>query len=325
MKSSHFDLGRPFGGQVHESFCFKSERGDHCARLLDTWEALFPDFNLLGPVFMIMPAPHAVLARVTRQTEFTASLSELIDTRNDLFLDPPQIARGLLVEETGAPGQKRVGFQFFNHAGKGLLKILLTNQSNLEWFGNMVGYYVVPPAAEEPAPPCLPAPPSGISSTDSLDGLRLLWPFFLRNPTAQALAGTAFSRLEAAERIGSALSRPVPAGILGSVLRLAKRYALPLHLRLAGPAGSFQHSMVLRQLETCGGSWHGIGADGDMHFYPAEDQHYRISCYPEGNRLQHFLECFDAQGNFLGSLTSDGTDDNGHCIMWNHWLGHLSE
>lgn len=325
MKSSYFDLNLPFGGQVHESLCFKSERGDHCARLLDTWEALFPDFNLLGPVFMIMPAPHAVLARVTRQTEFTSSLSELIDTRNDLFLDPSQIAMGLLVEETGTPGQKRVGFQFFNHTGKGLLKILLTNQSNLEWFGNMVDYYVVSPATEEPPSPCLPHPKTGPASNDSPEDLRLLWPFFLRNPTAQTLPGTMLSRFEASERIGSALSRKVPSRILGSILRLVKRYALPLRLHLAGTAGSFQHSMVLQSLENCGESWHAIGADGDMHFYPSEEQRYRISCYPERDRLQHFLECFDGQGAFLGSLTCDGSSETSHCVMWNHWLGHLSE
>lgn len=144
--------------EVRPDACvYAEEDGTAAVALEENWLALFPRLRGLGGVLASVMAGPLSVAQTWMPPDFmrVPGSDILMESSSGSEIDMRRLGRVLAVVEQGQNGQELANLQFFDHAGVGCLKILLTNLSDLEAFHHLVADFGC--SCRMPAPPPFPA------------------------------------------------------------------------------------------------------------------------------------------------------------------------
>jgi|GEM_PF-2877687 len=282
---------------------FQAEGGELCATLDSRWEALLGALGGLGPVAIILHNPHLRIASITRRLDFQPEPESgtFVELSSGLMVDPGDWAYALAVEER-VPGGVIFGFQFFDHRGRGQLKLLLTRQARPAAFFDLLKAHVAggfPPEVERAdavAEPVVPTPtPPGRRL------LRRLWRVTRHETGGWFFPGLpGVSRLSVLRHVGQVYARPVAFESLIPLLLEARRAELPLRVTLFSHGAAHAICCLPRYVERCPEGLHLFDAESEFHLFSGEETLYWI--ISKGGHAA--VEIISTTGQRLGLIES---------------------
>ncbi len=293
---------------------FRAEGGEICVPLGNRWEELLGELEGLGPVALITHNSHVRLAALTAAPEFapepgSTSYTEL---RSGLHVESADWAYALAVQEEVILGTI-FGFQFFDHHGKGQLKILLSREAQIEHFLWMLRRHGVggyPPDPEAEVPGCGPSNPV----MPDREALRALWPI-----TRHEIGGHFFpglpgvTRLAAVQAVGEPYARQVGfEAVLAWILQLRRKGML---MRFSLYSRRLTHAATLapHRVERCPQGLHLFDQENELHFLRGEELLYWV-IRAGGHDA---LEVIDASGRRIGLISCGEPSE---APLWDRWL-----
>jgi putative heme degradation protein len=169
-------------------------------------------------------------------------------------------------------GASLFSLQFFDHAGRGEFKLLLTNGADLEFFFQFTHHYGLgenPPTATEIAEVVAPVEcPLALARAEDV---RALWPHLRHEVPGRWLAGRpGVSRLDALALLGKAVATEVSREALILAVLAARRHGWPLCLALDHAERRHEAALLPRWVESCAGALHLFDEGAEAHLFPEQ-------------------------------------------------------
>jgi putative heme degradation protein len=280
MDETHHNRGRTFAFTGQRPLrsgampgVFATGNGECCVWLAPLWEDLFSDLPQLGSVALIMHNEGAMLGATVPGVEFLAvpESEEFIEQHTGVSIRTTDLGSVLAVEEARS-GVSLLSLQFFDLAGRGEFKLLLTAGSDLEYFYQFTHHYGLD---ENPAPALLaaaspvPAPRSLVPAR--AEDVRALWPHLRHATPGRWLSGRpGVSRLDALALLGPAIAREVSREALILTVLTARRHGWVLRLALDREERRHETALVPRWVESCSGALHIFDEGAEAHLFPEQ-------------------------------------------------------
>lgn len=289
---------------TEESGLFVARDGQICLQLVPEWEELLGAISRLGPLGIVTSHGEMRQALCVSGIEFVPMPGGnvyvgLSDAGSELTLDAQDWMFALAVEEKTTLGTL-FGFQFFDHQGRGQMKILLANESNLDGFVGIAmrfGADGVPPDSVESDQPhaLVAAAQSGIAP--DVETVRCLWPRTRHNIAGRFFPGMpGVTRQAALRAVGHEWATPMEAEKLVRAILDARRKQTPLRCTLFNCHLAHSIKLMPRRLERCERFLHVFDEAAEFHVPLTDMDIWRLwhveSCsfsvdllLPQGDRL----------------------------------------
>jgi putative heme degradation protein len=287
---------------------FKTAVGDVCLCLHESWPSLLNDLGLLGPTILISRNEQLALAAPSYQLDFAPvpGRTEMIDLNSGLCLETGALGAVVTGQEARTGN---LGFHFFDWEGKGMLKVLLTPETDRDGFAQLARRY---------AKVCLPRGSQGFRSQTALRedpaadeasaGLQEAWASF--DPALEGNflpGGGGVGWLDALRLAGRDRAAFLTKAGLIKAIRAAHQDLIPLRITTCRNGLRHQMDCVPRRLEQCGRCLHLFEGESELHLSPTSDMEIWVGFH--GQERVRAIHLFSDSGERHGVIQFAGMDD----------------
>lgn len=288
---------------------FAEEDGTAAVALEENWPALFPRLRDLGGVLASVMSGPLSLAQTWMPPDFLRipGTDVMLESATGSEIDMRRLGRVLAVVEQGSESQEMANLQFFDLAGDGCLKILLTNLSDTSAFHNLVSDFgcsyrmPVPPTRRE----------ASKRETLALTGadpemVRGLWHGIARSAPDHFFPGLdEVPRLAALDAAGPEFAWTIPHETFMRALDCGMEPGAALEISVRNSAVLSHGSLnpTHRNQCPCGSTFFSSWSQLTIR-RPADEGPIRVSRLPGSNGKPGMLqlECYTSSGHFAGTI-----------------------
>jgi putative heme degradation protein len=279
------DLGQLVPAEMQ----YTSQRGDVCVQLMGCWKEILGEMDKMGPIVLVTRNAVNLLASMVAQPTFaeTPGSEEIVELSSGLIVPVARICAGIVLEEHFGSA-RTMSLQFFDSESEGLLKVLLTHESDFSMFADLVRFFGCTPRASPIS--SLARLPMGIMPADPARVARA-W-----ESEADAPFGDWFDaetpRLKALQAAEHA-ARLAATDLIPALLARVQRWGLSLQVTSRNGELWHEHTGQFRQVEVCRCAYRAFSDDGELHFFRRSLNQVWICQWPS-NRFA--VEVYDEFG-----------------------------